>query len=205
MSTKRVWGMGPSAASTSSSTPSTMFITRSTSPPKSAWPGVSTMLIFTCLLVSGSQDIDSGILGQDGDATLAFQRVRVHHPLDDLLVLAENPRLSEQAIHQGRLPVVNVSDNGNVSEVGSFDQHNTLQPIFLVSCKGNNSVPNFSTQKPRPAGPRLVGLQCFYLIRGWPFWEGVSTNRAGLTRPLLKHKMDGNGQLIWISGTHHLL
>ena len=45
ISTKRVWGSGPSEASTSSSTPSTMVRVRSTSPPKSAWPGVSTMLI----------------------------------------------------------------------------------------------------------------------------------------------------------------
>ena len=43
--TKRVWGIVPSKASTSSSTPSHMFSTRSTSPPKSAWPGVSMMLI----------------------------------------------------------------------------------------------------------------------------------------------------------------
>src|SRR3954447_16583695 len=46
-STNRVWGSGPSLASTSSSTPSTMVSPRSTSPPKSAWPGVSTMLSFT--------------------------------------------------------------------------------------------------------------------------------------------------------------
>lgn len=45
-STKRVWGIGPSKESTSSSTPLTIFSTRSTSPEKSAWPGVSTMLIF---------------------------------------------------------------------------------------------------------------------------------------------------------------
>ena len=44
-STNRVCGMGPSTASTSRSTPSTMFMMRSTSPPKSAWPGVSTMLM----------------------------------------------------------------------------------------------------------------------------------------------------------------
>ena len=44
-STKRVCGSGPSDASTSSSTPSTIDSVRSTSPPKSAWPGVSTMLI----------------------------------------------------------------------------------------------------------------------------------------------------------------
>mmetsp|Transcript_18830 Transcript_18830/g.44728 ORF Transcript_18830/g.44728 Transcript_18830/m.44728 type:complete len:388 (-) Transcript_18830:412-1575(-) len=36
LSTKRVCGLGPSCASTSSSTPSTMLSTRSTSPPKSA-------------------------------------------------------------------------------------------------------------------------------------------------------------------------
>ena len=43
--TNRVCACGPSNASTSSSTPSTMPRMRSTSPPKSAWPGVSTMLI----------------------------------------------------------------------------------------------------------------------------------------------------------------
>ena len=45
--TKRVCGNGPSEASTSSMTPSTIARVRSTSPPKSAWPGVSTILIFT--------------------------------------------------------------------------------------------------------------------------------------------------------------
>ncbi len=44
-STNLVCGIGPSAASTSSSTPSTIERMRSTSPPKSAWPGVSTMLM----------------------------------------------------------------------------------------------------------------------------------------------------------------
>ncbi len=38
-STKRVCGSGPSDASTSSTTPSTIDRPRSTSPPKSAWPG----------------------------------------------------------------------------------------------------------------------------------------------------------------------
>ncbi len=42
--TNRVCGSGPSEASTSSTTPSTMDRPRSTSPPKSAWPGVSMML-----------------------------------------------------------------------------------------------------------------------------------------------------------------
>src|SRR5262245_16866883 len=42
--TKRVCGSGPSAASTSRKQPSAIFRTRSTSPPKSAWPGVSIRL-----------------------------------------------------------------------------------------------------------------------------------------------------------------
>jgi hypothetical protein len=50
--TKRVWGMGPSAASTRRTTPSTIRRMRSTSPPKSACPGVSTMLIFTSFHVT---------------------------------------------------------------------------------------------------------------------------------------------------------
>ena len=44
--TKRVCGMGPSCESISSTTPSTIDSARSTSPPKSAWPGVSRMLMW---------------------------------------------------------------------------------------------------------------------------------------------------------------
>ncbi len=47
VSTNLVCGSGPSAASHSTMAPSTMDRMRSTSPPKSAWPGVSTMLILT--------------------------------------------------------------------------------------------------------------------------------------------------------------
>ena len=43
--TNFVWGRGPSALSTNNTTPSTIDKMRSTSPPKSAWPGVSTILI----------------------------------------------------------------------------------------------------------------------------------------------------------------
>ncbi len=45
VSTNLVWGMTPSSASTSRTQPSTMPRMRSTSPPKSAWPGVSMMLM----------------------------------------------------------------------------------------------------------------------------------------------------------------
>ena len=50
--TSLVCGIGPSKASTKSNTPSTIFKTRSTSPPKSACPGVSTIFIFTPLYIT---------------------------------------------------------------------------------------------------------------------------------------------------------
>ena len=43
--TNLVCGIVPSYASTTSNTPSTIFIILSTSPPKSAWPGVSSIFI----------------------------------------------------------------------------------------------------------------------------------------------------------------
>ena len=52
LSTNFVCGNGPSAASTKRATPSTIERIRSTSPPKSAWPGVSTILILTSSLIT---------------------------------------------------------------------------------------------------------------------------------------------------------
>ena len=51
--TKRVCGMTPSDESTSSRQPSAILSTRSTSPPKSAWPGVS-MRLMRYVLPSGA-------------------------------------------------------------------------------------------------------------------------------------------------------
>jgi len=38
-----------------------------------------------------------------------------------MLVFAEGMRLAEQSIHEGSLAVVNMCDNGDVTEVSSFD------------------------------------------------------------------------------------
>ena len=108
-STKRVCGSGPSEASTRSSTPSTIASVRSTSPPKSAWPGVSTMLISVSLVVDG------GVLGQDGDAALALEVGVVHRALGDPLVGAEDAALVQQGVDQRGLAVVDVGDDGDVA------------------------------------------------------------------------------------------
>ena len=89
--TKRVCGSGPSLASTSSRTPSTIVRPRSTSPPKSAWPGVSMMLNFV------SPTVDRRVLGEDRDALLALEVGRVHDALVHVLVLAEASRPARAA------------------------------------------------------------------------------------------------------------
>ena len=109
--TNLVCGSGPSAASTSTSAPSTMLRMRSTSPPKSAWPGVSTMLMRVPF------QIDRSGLGQDGDAALALEIVGIHGAFDHALVLAVGARLLQQPVDQGGLAVVDVRDDGDVAKI----------------------------------------------------------------------------------------
>ena len=53
---------------------------RSTSPPKSAWPGRVDDVDLRLAVA------DRGVLGEDRDALLALEVHRVHHPLGDVLV-----------------------------------------------------------------------------------------------------------------------
>ena len=83
---------------------------RSTSPPKSAWPGID--------------DVDARILpedgrhlGQDGDAALPFEIIGIEGALGNALVFAQRSRLLEQPIDQGRLPVVDMSDDCNIAQI----------------------------------------------------------------------------------------
>jgi hypothetical protein len=70
---------------------------RSTSPPKSEWPGVSTQ--------------DRGILGHDRDAALALERIGIHHAIDNLLVGAEHARLPQHRVDQSSFTVIDVGDD----------------------------------------------------------------------------------------------
>ena len=60
---------------------------------------------------------DRGRLGEDGDAALALEVVRIHHPLGDPLVVAEGARLLQETVDEGRLAVVDVGDDGDVAEL----------------------------------------------------------------------------------------
>ena len=60
---------------------------------------------------------DRSVLCHDRDAALALEVHRVHHAFNHGLVLAVRSRLFQHRVHEGRLSVVNVSDNGNVSDL----------------------------------------------------------------------------------------
>jgi hypothetical protein len=88
---------------------------RSTSPPKSAWPGVSTMLM---RVPCHSTEV---ALARMVIPAFAFEVVRIHGALGHLLVLAEGAALLQQAIDQRGLAMVDVRDDRDVADV-----HNDL-------------------------------------------------------------------------------
>jgi hypothetical protein len=79
---------------------------------------------------AGALPDHGGRLGEDGDAALALQVVRVHHPLGDPLVLAERARLLQELVDERRLAVVDVGDDGDVAQVhgGPFGAKNSPAP-----------------------------------------------------------------------------
>ena len=63
---------------------------------------------------------DGGVLGENRDAPLALERVRVHHPLLNDLIISKRARLAEHLVDEGRLSVVDVRDDSNVTDFHSL-------------------------------------------------------------------------------------
>jgi len=59
---------------------------------------------------------DRAVFGRNSDTALFFQVQGVHQPFVNLLVGPEQTALSEHGIHQSGLAVVNVGDDGDVSQ-----------------------------------------------------------------------------------------
>ena len=86
-----------------------MFRMRSTSPPKSAWPGVSTMLMRVSF-----QTTEVALARMVMPRSL-LEVVRIHGALGDALVFAERARLLQKLVDERRLAVVDVGDDGDVA------------------------------------------------------------------------------------------
>jgi hypothetical protein len=70
-----------------------------------------------------------GRLGEDGDALLPLEVVGVHDQFADLFVRSEDVRLLEQGIDQRRLAMVDVGDDGDISQVVA------ARPVGLVQAQ----------------------------------------------------------------------
>ena len=60
---------------------------------------------------------DGGILGHNGDTALPLQIVGVHDPVHHFLILPIDAALLQHGVHQGGLAVVNVGNDGHVSQL----------------------------------------------------------------------------------------
>ena len=65
--------------------------------------------------------VDGGVLGEDGDAALAFEVGVVHRPLGHPFVRPEDAALVQHGVHQRRLAVVDVGDDGDIAAEGVGD------------------------------------------------------------------------------------
>ena len=63
---------------------------------------------------------DRRVLGEDGDAALAFEIVRVHDPIGDLLVFPETAGLAKEGVHERRLAMIDVGDDGDVAQLSHW-------------------------------------------------------------------------------------
>ena len=86
----------------------------------------------------GIDDVDfrslimhGGILGQNGNAALTLQIARVHHAVHHGLVLAVDAALLEHFIDQRRLAMVNVCDDGDISNVFLI-RHGRQSLLFCI-------------------------------------------------------------------------
>src|SRR5690606_37586857 len=59
------------------------------------------------------------VFGQNRDAALFFEIVRVHDPFRNRLVFAEGAGLAQQLVDQGSFTVVNVGNDGDVAQGAS--------------------------------------------------------------------------------------
>ena len=72
--------------------------------------------------------VDGRILRRNRDAPLTLQIIGVENTIVHLLIGTEDIRLLQHAVEEGRLPVIDVGDDGNVAELGGAVGHAVLVP-----------------------------------------------------------------------------
>ena len=61
--------------------------------------------------------VDRNVFGENGDTPFTLQIVVVEHQFARLLVGAKEVSCEEHLVHEGRLSVIDVGNNGNVANI----------------------------------------------------------------------------------------
>jgi hypothetical protein len=77
--------------------------------------------------------VDGRVLRHDRDALLALEVDGIHDPLHHVLVGAEDARLPQHGVDEGRLAVVDVGDDGDVPYVFTLFHVSTVARIFRMA------------------------------------------------------------------------
>jgi hypothetical protein len=68
----------------------------------------------------GSAPTDRGVLGENGDTALTLERVGIHYSFLNDLIISKRARLAEHLVHEGRLAVIDVRDDSDVTDLHSL-------------------------------------------------------------------------------------
>ena len=74
--------------------------------------------------------IDGSVFGKDGYSAFSFEIVRVHDSFFNHLIASEYTALLQKAVYECCLAMINVSDDGYVSDIFSFHK---IYIFFLLS------------------------------------------------------------------------
>ena len=71
-----------------------------------------------------------------------FEVIRIHNTVDKQLIVTENSRLTQHSIDQGGFSMVNVRDDGYISNIFTFCQHISSTNPHTTTSDGAEVVVN---------------------------------------------------------------
>src|SRR5438445_482745 len=121
--------------------------------------------------------VDRRVLRQDGDPLLPLEIAGVHRPLLHLLVGPEGAGLAEEEVHQRRLSVVDVCDDGDVANLLAGKHAGLLYTCRMPQVHGHHHLA--LQVKDLSAAERFyveaLGLS---VLRRWPWEDGRPGERS---------------------------
>src|SRR5262245_61367437 len=94
---------------------------------------------------------DGRVLGEDGNASLPFLVIAIHDPLGNSFIVAKDPRLPEHSVDQRGFSVIDMGDDGEVTNVGTLLNDRHVSRTVSDGCGRPSTIghPNAAQSYPR--------------------------------------------------------